>query len=105
MNIFLKLIVINVSLASAYLVYLCVLDMLFVFVMEEKVSFLNNLPFLIIIMPFLSVYLSITQLAFVDNVKIKLFVLSCVFLVMAVASFFELLWVATHFHSMIGGST
>lgn len=103
MNLFIKLLVLNIGLSVAYLVYLCALDLLFVYVMKEKISLLNKLPLLVVTMPFVAAFISIIQSSQLESTITRGIVIIGIFLIMSGLAFIELLWVSTHFHTMIGG--
>ncbi len=100
-----KLIKVYFFLALFFLLYLCCLDLLFVFWMNEKKSIINTLSFLVVLMPFIGVFFVLKLTSNEGFSTARLIVTSVIiFTVLAVTGFFEYLWVATHFHSMIGGS-
>jgi len=104
MRLFIRLFLFNSALALGFLAYLCLIDIIFVSIMAEKVTFLNKLPLLVILMPFIAVAGSSKILWAILKTFTKISVLSLIFLTMSGLAFLEILWVATHFHTMIGGT-
>lgn len=98
-----KPIAINFFIAIGYLTYLCLLSVLFVFVMGEKRSFLDYFYLVLPTMPFLAVFLSSKLLSKISRSK-SFFVLLSIFLIMICVTYFEFFWVLAGFHPMIGGS-
>ena len=98
-----KMLVINTSLAASYLILLILLDVIFVHVLNEKITVLNKLALFVFSMPFISLYLTYKIADIEIDTLMKIFMYLIIFLGMNVIAFLELLWVATHFHSMIGG--
>lgn len=99
-----KIIWCNLLLPAAFLVYLCILDLLFVFIMHEQKSIINSMGLLVVTMPFIGalVTFKVTQ---TDESLMKRVMVSVVsFSVLAVVGFVQYLWVATSFHTMLGGT-
>jgi len=93
----------NCLLAMFFLVYLCALDIVFIFVMDEEVSVLNDLGFLIVLMPFLGLIFTVFLTSKWESLKMRILAGAVAFFVLVVVGYMEYLWVATHFHSMMGG--
>lgn len=93
----------NFFVAILFLIYLCALDLLFVLEMNEQDSIVNELGFLIVLMPFIGCTLT-CAIARRDSTGRKILMCVFIFIVLTVVGFFEYLWVATHFHSLIGGT-
>lgn len=99
----LKLLMVNFLVSLAGMVYLCLVDIYFVFIMNEEISFVNKFPLLVFIMPFVSVYLVNRQIGETLLLSFKVILLISTFIIMSMIALTELLWVSTHFHSMLGG--
>lgn len=98
-----KIILANVFLVIVFLIYLCVLDFLFVFKMNEQKSFINDMGLLIAAMPFIGAFLTFRMTNRCGTIKARVSMSFVFFLVLAVFAFIEYLWVATHFHALLGG--
>ena len=99
-----KIIVANAALILFFFIYLCSLDLVFVLVFNQEKSILNNFVLLIIAMPFISVSLVLKLEGKDLPFKQLLITLIIFFVSLSVIAFLMFLWVATHFHTMIGGS-
>ena len=93
----------NVLLAIAFLIYLCILDFLFVFIMDEQRSIINDLGLLIVVMPFIGAFFTFRMASDSRSIKTRIFISILFFLALVVIGFIEYLWVATHFHTLLGG--
>ncbi|UYM15949.1 hypothetical protein [Endozoicomonas euniceicola] len=99
-----KIILGNVFLALAFLIYLCVLDLLFVFIMNKQKSFINDMMLLIAAMPFIGTFLTFKMTNGFGTIKARISISLAFFLVLVVVGYIEILWVATHFHFFLGGN-
>lgn len=98
-----KIIWLNAIVIFIGLLFLCILDLLFVLVMKQEISLLNDIARLIIALPFIGTYLIYDKLQ-MKSLAAKIGILCLNFLFLSICAFIEYLWVATHFHVMIGGS-
>ena len=100
-----KLVKIYLFLAFFFFFFLCSLDLLFVFWMDEEKSIINTLSFLIVLMPFIGLLFILKEASIKNFSIVRLITTSVIFFsILAITGLLEYLWVATHFHSMIGGS-
>lgn len=99
----LKVVLGNTLLAFAFLVYLCILDFLFIFRMDEQKSIINDLGLLIAVMPFVGAFLTFRMTKACESFKARIATSLAFFMALAVIGFIEYLWVATHFHTLLGG--
>ena len=97
------IIVVNVTLALVFLVYLCGLDIVFVFLMSEQKSIVNDMALLIWVMPFMGALFTLIALPKSFSALFKILLVAASFLSLSIVGYFEFLWVATHFHSILGG--
>ena len=93
----------NLLLAISFLIYLCILDFLFVYVMDEQSSFINDLGLLIVLMPFVGAIWTYRMISNKTSIKMKIFITILLFWILVFVGFIEYLWVATHFHIFLGG--
>ncbi len=104
MNKTLKLLILNVIISVIYVLYLIILDLIFVFILDEETTFLNYMPFLIITMPFLGLFATYYNLKSWPSPRwCKIIIVVMSFILMSILSYLEIMWVAIHFHTMIGG--
>jgi len=99
-----KIVFWNLLLAILFLIYLCISDALFVFVVGEQVSSLNNLLFLIVAMPFIGAFLIFRMMNNTTPLELKVFVGAISSLALSAIGYIEVLWVAAEFHNSLGGS-
>ena len=99
----LEIIKVNIVIALVYFFYLILLDLAFVLILEEQKTLLNDFVLLIVTMPFISGLITLISLKNWRSLGDRLLVLSVVFIVMSSLAYLEMMWVAIHFHSMIGG--
>ncbi len=104
MNNIRKIAVANFVLAILFFTYLCVLDLIFVLVLGEEKSILNDFVLFILAMPFISVFLVFKLSEKGQSVKWLVINSILFFCVSSIIAYIILLWVMTHFHTMIGGS-
>jgi hypothetical protein len=99
-----KIAVANLVLAILFFTYLCVLDLVFVLVLDQEQSILNDFVLFIFAMPFISVFL-VFKLS-EKNQPIKRLLINSIsfFCVSSIIAYMMLLWIMTHFHTMIGGN-
>jgi hypothetical protein len=88
-----------VALSALYLAYLCALDVYFVKVANEEQGWYNSAALLIFTLPIAIAAVGYKLLPKPHNV---VFAFTSVPIGLAISDL-ELLWVATSFHSMIGG--
>tara|TARA_R110002073_G_scaffold202162_1_gene361633 strand:+ start:897 stop:1217 length:321 start_codon:yes stop_codon:yes gene_type:complete len=81
------------------LVYLMILDLIFVLVLNEKQSWLNTLPLGVFLLPVVCFFIGFKAQ---EKYKYLLAVIGAIFGL--VVAYLQLLWVATSFHTMLGGS-
>lgn len=93
----------NTLLAVVFLIYLCALDLLFVFKMDEQKSVINDMGLLIVTMPFIGAAFTFKLTKNSESLKAKIIACTISFIALVVVGFLEFLWVATHFHTMLGG--
>ena len=90
----------TLTVSLGYLVFLCVLDYYFVIHANEVVGWYNKAAFLVFTLPLVLAGVGYKLLSYPMN-TVFAFVSIPVGLVI---SYFELLWVATEFHTYIGGT-
>ena len=93
----------NVLLAVVFLIYLCILDLLFIFVMKEQKSVINDMGLFIVSMPFIGGMLTFKLTKNIERLRVRMVVSTISFITLVIIGFLEFLWVATHFHTMLGG--
>jgi len=85
------------TIALFYLLLLCVLDLFFVFGVDQVKGWYNNLGLLVFTLPLVfSIYVY-------KFVKKSTLLIVLAFVAGIVLSYFEFMWVAVEFHTMIGG--
>lgn len=99
-----KVLLYNVLLAAAFLFYLCILDLVFIFVMKEQESIVNYLGLLIVVMPFAGAILTCKVTTGSDSGAKRYIIIMASFAALAALGFIEYLWVAISFHTMLGGT-
>ena len=104
MKTYQKLLLANGFLVVFFLFYLCVIDIVFVFIMEQQPSLLNKFIWLVFTMPFLGSCFSMHITKKWQPVRKRISISLITFLILTLISYVELIWVAISFHTMIGGS-
>lgn len=94
----------NLLLAAGFLVYLCLLDYIFVVHFQEQLTVINYLSVLIVLLPVIGGIMTYRRLSSSMGGNRRLLLALAVAGVMSCVALVEYLWVATHFHTMLGGT-
>lgn len=103
MGITRNLLGLHLVLAAGFLVYLCFLDYIFVVHLDEQRSIVNELSLLIVLLPVFGCLLTYARFS-VAGLSRCFIACSISFVLLSITGAVQYLWVATHFHSMLGGS-
>ena len=71
--------------------------------MDEQKSVINDMGLLIVAMPFIGAGFTFRLTKNSKSLKARIIASAILFIIMVVVGFLEFLWVATHFHIMLGG--
>jgi hypothetical protein len=89
--------------ALIYLIYLMILDYSYVVVFDENNKVIVYMGYLIVTLPFLEACVVYRLLGQERNFLFNLLISSAAFIFYCYVAFFEYLWIATSFHTSIGG--
>lgn len=85
------------SISLIYLVFLCLLDLVFVVGMQQKVGWYNYLSLMIFTLPVLLV------VCIYKRTTKSIFIMLITFILGSVVAYLEFMWIAIEFHTLIGG--
>jgi len=104
MKLTIKLLIVNAAIAAIFLLYLCCLDLWFVAVRDQQQSAAIKLGYLIVLMPPLAAIVTFLCTRNKMSLCASALISFVSFVTMIAVAFVEYLWVATRFHTMIGGT-